>query len=131
MFDIAPTELLLVALVALVVIGPKDLPRVLRVAGQWMARARGITQHFRTGVKDIIRQSEIEEMERKWATQNGRIMSEHPPAREEATVDAPRSSATESAPSEPSRPAELSIADTPPLAPQKELPLASAGNRAA
>ena len=36
MFDIAPTELLLVAIVALVVIGPKDLPRVLRVVGQWV-----------------------------------------------------------------------------------------------
>ncbi len=46
MFDIAPTELLIVALVALVVIGPKDLPRVMRTVGQWVGRARGMARHF-------------------------------------------------------------------------------------
>lgn len=87
MFDIAPTELMLVALIALVVIGPKDLPRVMRVVGQWLARARGVAQHFRTGVKDIVRQAEIEEIERKWADENARIMRAHPPANADATAD--------------------------------------------
>ena len=38
MFDIAPTELLIVAIVALVVIGPKDLPRVMRTVGHWVGQ---------------------------------------------------------------------------------------------
>lgn len=79
MLDIAPSELLLVALVALVVIGPKDLPRVMRTVGHWVGRARGMARHFRAGFDEMVRQSELEEMERKWASENARIMAEHPP----------------------------------------------------
>lgn len=78
MFDIAPTELLLVAVVALVVIGPKDLPRAMRFVGQWVAKARGVARHFRSGIDEMIRQAELEEMEKKWAAENERIMREHP-----------------------------------------------------
>ena len=46
MFDIAPSELLLVAIVALVVIGPKDLPKVMRVVGYWTGKARGAMRQF-------------------------------------------------------------------------------------
>jgi sec-independent protein translocase protein TatB len=77
MFDIAPTELMLVALVALVVIGPKDLPKAMRVVGHWVGRARGVARHFRSGLDEMIRQSELEEMEKKWAAENERIMREH------------------------------------------------------
>ena len=79
MLDIAPTELLLVALVALIVIGPKDLPRVMRVVGQWVGRARGVARHFRSGFDEMVRQAELDEMEKKWAAENERIMREHPP----------------------------------------------------
>jgi sec-independent protein translocase protein TatB len=78
MFDIAPTELLLVALVALVVIGPKDLPRAMRYVGNWVGKARGMARHFRSGLDEMVRQSELEEMEKKWAAENERIMREHP-----------------------------------------------------
>ena len=77
MFDVAPTELLLVAVVALLVIGPKDLPRAMRFVGQWVARARGVARHFRSGIDEMIRQAELEEMEKKWAAENARIMREH------------------------------------------------------
>lgn len=79
MLDVAPTELLLVAVVALLVIGPKDLPRAMRFVGQWVAKARGVARHFRSGVDEMIRQAELEEMEKKWAAENERIMREHPP----------------------------------------------------
>lgn len=78
MFDVAPSELLLLAVVALVVIGPKDLPRVMRVVGQWVGRARGMARHFRSGIDEMIRQSELEEMEKRWAAENERIMREYP-----------------------------------------------------
>ncbi len=78
MFDIAPTELLIVALVALVVIGPKDLPRVMRTVGHWVGRARGMARHFRSGIDTMIREAELEEMEKKWRAENERIMREYP-----------------------------------------------------
>jgi sec-independent protein translocase protein TatB len=82
MFDIASSELLLVALVALVVIGPKDLPKAMRFVGQWVGRARGVARHFRSGFDEMVRQAELEEMEKKWAAENARIMAEHPPEQE-------------------------------------------------
>jgi len=78
MFDIASSELLLVVLVALLVIGPKDLPKALRVVGKWVGKARGVAAHFRSGFDEMVRQSEIEELEKKWKAENERIMREHP-----------------------------------------------------
>jgi sec-independent protein translocase protein TatB len=98
MFDVAPTELLLVAVVALVVIGPKDLPRVMRTVGQWVGRARGVARQFRSGFDAMIREAELEEMEKKWKAENERIMREHAeappttelPAPDPAPADQPR-----------------------------------------
>lgn len=78
MFDIAPSELLLLAVVALVFIGPKDLPKVMRVVGRWIGKARAMAGHFRSGIDEMIRQSELEELEKKWKAENERIMREHP-----------------------------------------------------
>ncbi|HEY0147516.1 MAG TPA: Sec-independent protein translocase protein TatB [Allosphingosinicella sp.] len=78
MFDIGYSELLVIAVVALIVIGPKDLPRVMRTVGHWVGRARGMARHFRSGVDTMIRESELEEMEKKWREENDRIMREHP-----------------------------------------------------
>lgn len=79
MFDIAPTELLLCAVVALLVIGPKDLPRAMRIVGHWVGRARGVARHFRSGFDNMVREAELAEMEKKWREENERIMREHPP----------------------------------------------------
>jgi len=59
MFDVAPTEFLLVAVVALLVIGPKDLPRVMRTVGQWVGKARGVARQFRSGFDNIVREAEL------------------------------------------------------------------------
>ncbi len=80
MLDVAPTELLLVAVVAVIVIGPKDLPRAMRLVGQWVGRARGVARQFRQGFDDMVRESEFKEMEKKWAEENARIMREFPSA---------------------------------------------------
>ena len=89
MFDIAPTELLIIALVALVVIGPKDLPKVMRTVGTWVGRAKGMARHFRSGIDTMIRESELEEMEKAWKAENERIMREHPPEPATPTLPAP------------------------------------------
>jgi sec-independent protein translocase protein TatB len=78
MFDVAPTELLVIAAVAVAVIPTKDLPKAMRFAGHWMGKARGMARHFRAGVDEMIRQSELDEMEKKWREENERIMREHP-----------------------------------------------------
>lgn len=78
MFDVAPTELLLVAIVALLVIGPKDLPKAMRFVGYWVGRARGVARQFRSGFDSMVREAELAEMEKKWAEENARIMREHP-----------------------------------------------------
>ncbi|HEX8484113.1 Sec-independent protein translocase protein TatB [Sphingomonas sp.] len=78
MFGIDTSELLLVAFVALVVIGPKDLPKAMRVVGYWVGKARGVARQFRSGFDSMVREAELEEMEKRWASENARIMSEHP-----------------------------------------------------
>jgi sec-independent protein translocase protein TatB len=78
MFDIGYSELLLIAVVALIVIGPKDLPRVMRTVGQWVGRARGMARHFRSGIDTMMREAELEEMEKKWREENERILKDHP-----------------------------------------------------
>jgi sec-independent protein translocase protein TatB len=77
MFDIAPSEFLLVAFIALVVIGPKDLPKALRVVGYWVGRARAVGRQFRSGFDEMVREAELAEMEKKWKEENERIMREH------------------------------------------------------
>ena len=78
MFDVNPTELLLLGAVAVAVIPPKDLPRAMRFAGQWIGKARGMARHFRSGLDEMVRQAELEEIEKKWREENERIMREHP-----------------------------------------------------
>jgi sec-independent protein translocase protein TatB len=78
MFGIAPDEMLLVVIVAIIVIGPKDLPLALRTAGRWIGKIRRVSGHFRAGIETMIREAEMEEMERKWKEQNAAIMAAHP-----------------------------------------------------
>ncbi len=74
MFGIDSSEFALIALVALVVIGPKDLPRVMRMVGQWVAKGRSMTRHVRAGFDEMMRQAELDEMQKQWAEQNEAIM---------------------------------------------------------
>ncbi len=78
MFDVAPTEFLLVALIALLVIGPKELPRAMRTVGKWVGKARAVARQFRSGFDEMVRESELAEMEKKWREENERIMREFP-----------------------------------------------------
>ncbi len=108
MFDVGASELLLIAIVAIVVIGPKDLPLALRTAGRWIGKVRRVSGHFRSGVETMIREAELEEMEKKWRDQNEAIMQAHPPAAAEAAVmhgpDPGTTPAGAAAPAEPTSP---------------------------
>ncbi|NNE49249.1 MAG: twin-arginine translocase subunit TatB [Altererythrobacter sp.] len=75
MFDIGAAELLVIVVVAIIVIGPKDMPRALRTAGSWIGKVRKVSAHFRSGIDTMIRESELEEMEAKWKARNEEIMA--------------------------------------------------------
>jgi len=65
MFGIDSPELLVIAVVALVVIGPKELPGMLRSWGKWMAQMRGMASEFRGHVDEMVRQSELDEVKKQ------------------------------------------------------------------
>jgi len=78
MFDVGWDELLLVGIVALLVVGPRDLPKVMRVVGQWTRRVREMASHFRAGFDDMVREAEFEEYRK--AAEKRALGLEPPPA---------------------------------------------------
>lgn len=80
MGDLSFSEMLVIAIVAIVVIGPKELPGALASLGRWIARARGVAAQFRQGFDTMVREAELKELEKEWAAKNARIMAEHPAA---------------------------------------------------
>ncbi len=126
--DIAPTELLVLGTVALLVIPPKDLPRAMRFAGQWVGRARGLARQFRSGFDDMIREAEFAEMEKKWKAENERIMREFPQVPDMAKLMAPDSAVTASAvTTEHDGDAAPSLVEPPVIAPDRAGAAAPAG----
>ena len=119
MFDVGASEMLMIAIVAIVVIGPKDMPMALRSAGRWIGKMRRISGHFRSGIDTMVREAELEEMERKWREQNEAIMKAHPQLAnsDDLTVDetGSRGSSAESAltPSDATSASSSSIAPPP------------------
>lgn len=61
MFDIGWSEMAVIALIALLVIGPKDLPKVMRSAAHWARKARGLAREFQSGVDDMIREADLDD----------------------------------------------------------------------
>src|SRR6478672_786755 len=78
MFGVDSSELAVVAILALIFIGPKDLPKLLRTVGYWVGRVRGMARHFTSGIENMVREAELEEMEKRWRDENERIMRLHP-----------------------------------------------------
>ena len=62
MFDIGWTEVLVISVVVLFVVGPRDIPKVLRTIGQWAGKIRGLAKEFRESVDDAVRESELDEV---------------------------------------------------------------------
>lgn len=62
MLDLGWSELLIIGVVTLIVVGPKDLPKMLRLLGQYAGRARGIAREFQRSMDEAARQADIEEL---------------------------------------------------------------------
>jgi sec-independent protein translocase protein TatB len=130
MFDIGAAELLVIVVVAVLVIGPKDMPRALRTAGSWIGKVRKVSAHFRSGIDTMIREAELEEMEAKWKARNEEIMAqtgsgEHEPADEmtgppavsaesAAVVESPKPVPSKAPPPEPTAPDDPQLPLDPP-----------------
>jgi sec-independent protein translocase protein TatB len=65
MLDFSWSHILILLIVALVVVGPKDLPRLMRIVGQWMGKARKMADEFRKSFDDMARQSELDELRKE------------------------------------------------------------------
>jgi len=78
MFGVDTSEFLVVAVIALLFIGPKDLPRVMMQVGRWIGKARGYARHFTSGIENVIREAELDEMEKKWREENQKILAAYP-----------------------------------------------------
>src|SRR3954452_1094585 len=65
MFDIGWSEIAVIVVVALIVIGPKDLPKVLKTIGIWVRKARMLTRDFQNSVDEMIREADLEDVRRQ------------------------------------------------------------------
>jgi len=64
MFDIGFYEMMLVGVVALIVVGPKDLPRMFRTVGEYVGKARGMARQFQSAMNDAARQTELQDVKK-------------------------------------------------------------------
>ena len=67
MFDMSMSELLIVVVIALITIGPKNLPRALHTVGRWVSRARAMASEFHRHLDEIVHDAELEDLHRKIA----------------------------------------------------------------
>ena len=82
MFGIDSPELLVIAIVAVVVIGPKELPGLLRSWGKWMTQARGMAAEFRGHVDEMVRQSELDEVKKQLEGSSGLDLKDLDPTKQ-------------------------------------------------
>ncbi len=74
MFDIGWSEMAVIALIALIVIGPKDLPGTMKTVAHWMRKARSLTREFQSGVDDMVREAELDDAKKALeATRGGNL----------------------------------------------------------
>ena len=65
MFDIGWQEIIILMLIALIVVGPKDLPRIVKTAGQWMGKARGYARDFQRTIEEAADATEIDAVKKE------------------------------------------------------------------
>jgi len=85
MIDLSWSHILIVLVVALVVVGPKDLPRLMRIVGRWIAKARAMADQFRKSFDEMARQAELDELR----TEIEALRRERPFASIENTLNEP------------------------------------------
>ena len=110
MFDIGWPELALVVLLAIFVIGPKELPLVLRTLGRWAGKARAFARDFRSSLDEIAKESELDEFRRmasgdtsEKAMEPDQTEAKRPPASDPPASDLPAGGPSLNRPSDDTR----------------------------
>ena len=65
MFDIGGWEFLVIAVLAIVIIGPKDLPATVRMVTMWLRKLRGFARDFQSGLDDIAREADLDDVQKE------------------------------------------------------------------
>jgi sec-independent protein translocase protein TatB len=65
MFDIGWQELLVLAVLAIIVIGPKDLPRAIKTVTYWIRKARSMARDLQDGLDEVVREAELDDIKRE------------------------------------------------------------------
>jgi sec-independent protein translocase protein TatB len=74
MFDIGWFEMAIIAFIALIVIGPKDLPKTMKTIAHWMRKARSLTREFQSGIDEMVREAELDDAKKALeATRGGNL----------------------------------------------------------
>ena len=76
MFDIGWSEMAVIAVVALVVIGPKELPGALKTFAYWSKQARKMAREFQSGVDEIVREAELEDARKAVSSVSSRSLNQ-------------------------------------------------------
>ena len=78
MLDIGWQEIIILMLIALIVVGPKDLPRIVKTAGQWMGKARGYARDFQRTIEEAADATEIDAVKKEIDEANRELAAESP-----------------------------------------------------
>ena len=65
MLDVSWQEILVIAAVAVVVIGPKDMPTAIRAVSRWAAKARALAREFQQGIDEVVREAELQDVQKQ------------------------------------------------------------------
>jgi sec-independent protein translocase protein TatB len=83
MFDLGWAELFVIAVVALIVIGPRDLPKTMRIVASWFRKARSLAREFQSGMEDLAREAELDDVK----SEIKKMVDYNPGADLEASLD--------------------------------------------
>jgi sec-independent protein translocase protein TatB len=110
------SEVILLGVIALLVVGPKDLPLMMRKLGRWMARLRAMANEFRAGFDELARQAELDELKREVeALRRGQVLQDPVIADVQAKMAEVTAAAGDPAPPVPPAPPE--VPEPPPVEP--------------
>src|SRR5437667_693475 len=133
MFDISWGKLVVIGVIALIVIGPKELPAVLRTVGQWMGKMRRMAAEFQGQFQDAMREAEMADLKKTFDDTTSGLSTVFDPIKNDMDkmVNDPMSTGSASTPTpdagiatpEPSAPVDPVALGTAPVAPEVSVPL--------
>ena len=116
MLDIGWTEMMVIAVIAIVVIGPRDLPKMLKTVGGWVRKARATVRELQTGIEDMAREAELDEVKKSvesatrmddWLDDKAVVKPPANPTAPAASPPQPAAAASADATADPGKPAKL------------------------